>query len=71
MFFGNLFPVKQYGAEDTEMNRTGPSPEGVCGPPGEQKQAEGHWEERDTGRERDRRWRVGRDSSQLRAQGQF
>ena len=66
MFVENLFQVKPCGAEDTEMNRTGSSPEGVHSN-----------RPRDIGEKRTQDMReegdgeLGRDFSRLRVQGQL
>lgn len=77
MFVENPLQVKQCGVEDTDMNGTGSSPEGVHGAAGEQKQTKGHWEGKNTrqgvggvvGREEG--GELKRDFSQLRVLGQL
>lgn len=58
MFVGNLFQVKQCGAEDTEVSGTGSSPEGVHSSPRERKQAKGHWGGKEHKPWKGGRWKV-------------
>lgn len=71
MFVENLFQVKQCSAKDTEMDRTGSSPEGIHGSAGEQKQIKGMGRKGHK-RKREGRWRVkGEISPSGEVQGQL